>query len=69
MQRLPRSEDEILDDNSIQLVASASIPVERAPLGVRVMQSGKDYMTDKPGILTLEQLDEVKKVQKQTKRI
>ena len=67
--KVARSEDEILDDNSIQLVASASIPVERAPLGVRVMQSGKDYMTDKPGILTLEQLDEVKRVQKQTKRI
>jgi predicted dehydrogenase len=67
--KVARIEDEILDDNSIQLVASASIPVERAPLGVRVMQSGKDYMTDKPGILTLEQLDEVKRVQKQTKRI
>ncbi len=67
--KVARSETEILGDNSIQLVASASIPVDRAPLGVRVMQSGKDYMTDKPGILTLEQLDEVKRVQKQTKRI
>lgn len=67
--KVARSEAEILGDNSIQLIASASIPVDRAPLGVRVMQSGKDYMTDKPGILTLEQLDEVKRIQKQTKRI
>jgi predicted dehydrogenase len=63
------SEEEILDDNSIQLVASASIPADRAPLGIRVMQSGKDYMTDKPGITTLAQLKAVKKVQKKTKRI
>jgi len=67
--KVARSEAEILEDNSIQLVASASIPVDRAPLGIRVMQSGKDYMTDKPGILTSSQLKEVKKVQKETKRI
>jgi predicted dehydrogenase len=64
-----RSEEEILSDPSIQLVASASIPVERAPLGVRVMKSGKDYMTDKPGIVTFEQFREVKRVQKETNRI
>jgi predicted dehydrogenase len=67
--KLARSEQEILDDKSIHLVVSASIPNERAPLGIRVMQHGKDFMADKPGITTLEQLAEVKKVQKQTKRI
>lgn len=59
----------ILDDNSIQLVLSAAIPSERAPIGIRVMQSGKDYMVDKPGITSLEQLKQVRKVQQQTKRI
>jgi len=63
------SEKEILDDKSIQLVLSSGIPDERAPLGVRVMKSGKDYMSDKPGITSLEQLAEVRKVQKETKRI
>lgn len=63
------SEKEILEDKSVQLVASASIPVERAPLGIRVMLSGKDFMADKPGIITLSQLKEVKKVQKKTNRI
>lgn len=67
--KLARSEKEILEDKSIQLVVSASIPVDRAPLGIRVMQHGKDFMADKPGIITLEQLEEVKKVQQQTKRI
>ena len=57
--KVARSEAEILEDPSIQLVVSAIIPDERAPLGVRVMQHGKDYMSDKPGITTLEQLAEV----------
>jgi predicted dehydrogenase len=67
--KLARSEDEILQDGSIQLVLSSIIPEERAPLGMRVMQHGKDYMADKPGITTLEQLAEVRRVQAQTKRI
>jgi predicted dehydrogenase len=67
--KIAASEEEILGDNSIQLVASAGIPVERAPLGIRVMKAGKDYMTDKPGIVTFKQFNEVKKVQKETKRI
>jgi len=67
--KVAASEEEILGDNSIQLVASASIPVERAPLGIRVMKSGKDFMADKPGIVTFAQFKEVKKVQKETKRI
>jgi len=64
-----RDEREILEDGKIQLVVSAAIPDERAPLGVRVMQHGKDYMVDKPGIVTLEQLAEVRRVQKETRRI
>lgn len=64
-----KNEKEILEDKSIHLVLSSIIPNERAPLGVRVMQHGKDYMVDKPGITTLEQLAEVRRVQKATKRI
>jgi len=60
--RLAKSEEEILDDPSIQLVASASIPNLRAPLGIRVMKHGKDFLSDKPAITTLEQLAEVSKV-------
>ena len=67
--KLARSEDEVLQDSTIQLVLSSAIPVERAPLGIRVMQHGKDYMADKPGITTLEQLAEVRRVQAATKRI
>ncbi len=67
--KLARNEKEILEDKSIQLVVSASIPVERAPLGIEVMRHGKDFMVDKPGITTLEQLAAVRRVQEQTHRI
>jgi predicted dehydrogenase len=67
--KLARAEQEILDDASIKLVVSASIPDERAPLGLRVMRHGKDFMVDKPGITTLEQLAEVRRVQAETRRI
>jgi len=63
------SVEEILNDPSIQLVLSSAIPEERAPIGIRVMQHGKDYLSDKPGITTLEQLAEVRRVQAETKRI
>src|SRR5262249_18027272 len=65
--KLAKSEREILEDKSIQLVVSASIANERAPLGIEVMKHGKDFMADKPGMTTLEQLAEVRKVQAQTK--
>src|SRR5690606_8239648 len=42
---------------------------QRAPLGIEVMKHGKDYMVDKPGITTLDQLAEARRVQKETKRI
>jgi predicted dehydrogenase len=67
--KVARSEQEILEDPTLQLVVSAAIPDERAPLGIRVMQHGKDYMVDKPGITTLDQLAEVRRVQAQTRRI
>jgi predicted dehydrogenase len=67
--RIAKSENEILEDGAVHLVLSSGIPDERAPLGIRVMQHGKDYLADKPGIITLEQLAAVKKVQQETKRI
>ena len=63
-----RTPKDILEDRSIQLVLSSAIPVERAPLGIEVMQHDKDFLVDKPGITTLEQLAEVRRVQKETRR-
>jgi predicted dehydrogenase len=60
---------EIYEDPSIQLIVSAAIPSDRAPIGITAMHYGKDYMTDKPGFTTLEQLAEARKVQAETGRI
>jgi predicted dehydrogenase len=67
--KVAASEDEILSDPSIQLVASAAIPDLRAPLGVRVMRHGKDYLSDKPAMTTLDQLAEVRQAIKETGRM
>src|SRR5262245_5960223 len=67
--KLARDEKEVLEDRSVQLIVSASIPNERAPLGIEVMRHGKDFMVDKPGVTTLEQHAEVRRTQEQTHRI
>ncbi|QAY75426.1 Gfo/Idh/MocA family protein [Sphingosinicella sp. BN140058] len=66
--RLARSEAEILDDKSIQLIVGAPIPDLRAPLGIRAMRAGKDYLGDKPAITSLAQLADVRRAVKETGR-
>ncbi|NTG75452.1 Gfo/Idh/MocA family oxidoreductase [Agrobacterium rhizogenes] len=60
---------EILEDCSIALIVSAAISSERAGLAIEAMHHGKDVMLDKPGMVTLDQLAEVRRVQAETKRI
>jgi len=67
--KLARSADEILEDTSIHLIASAITPNERAGLGIKAMQHGKDFFSDKPGITTLKDLEAARNVQAQTHRI
>ena len=67
--KVARSEDEILNDSSIQLVCSAAVPNLRGPLGVRVMRHGKDFLVDKPAITTLDQLADVRRTIQETGRI
>jgi predicted dehydrogenase len=67
--RLASGVQEILEDPTIQLVISAAIPCQRAPLGMAVMRHGKDYMSDKAGFTSLAQLAEARQVQAETGRI
>jgi predicted dehydrogenase len=50
------SEQEVLDDPDVRLVASASIANLRGQLGVRVLDAGKDFFADKPALTTLDDL-------------
>jgi predicted dehydrogenase len=54
------SAEEILKDETIQLIVSASVPSERGPLGLRAMEHGKDYFADKPPFTALEQLEQAR---------
>lgn len=64
--RAASSEEEILTDKEVKLVAGAAIPSLRCPLGLKVMDYGKDYFTDKAPFTTLEQLEAAKKKVKET---
>lgn len=68
---IPRIADrrQLLEDDRIQLITCAAIPCDRAGFAVESMKHGKDFMVDKPGLTTFEQLALVKKVQAETKRI
>jgi predicted dehydrogenase len=59
----------ILEDPSIALVACAAVPDRRAPLAIEAMRHGKDVLVDKPGAVTLEELEELRAVQAETARI
>lgn len=61
-----RSEEEVLADPETHLIAGAAVTSERGPLGVRVMQAGKDYFTDKAPFTTLKQLEQAKETVRAT---
>ncbi len=67
--KMVKTQAEIIEDPSLQLVLSSQIANERAPIGVKVMRHGKDFLSDKPGITTLDQLAEVRKTIAETKKI
>ena len=63
------SPERILTDPNIALVVTAAINADRAPIGIAAMRAGKDVMTDKSGVTSLEQLAEVRRVRAETGRI
>ena len=67
--KMVETQDEILHDPSIQLVLTSQIASERGPMAVKAMKQGKDFLSDKPGLTTLQQLADVRKTIVETKRI
>ncbi|WDR01887.1 Gfo/Idh/MocA family oxidoreductase [Devosia algicola] len=59
----------ILEDETVALVITSAIPGDRADIAIAAMRHGKDVMSDKPGMISFAQLDEIKTVQAETKRI
>ena len=67
--KIVKTQEEILNDPSTQLILSSQIANERAPLGIKAMKNGKDFLSDKPAMTTLEQLADVRRTIAETKRI
>ncbi len=61
--------EQILEDESIDLIVSAAVPNQRAPLGIRAMRHGKDFMSDKPAFTDFAQLAAARQAQAETGRI
>ncbi len=62
------SEDEVYNNTEISMIACASIPNKRAEIGIRSMNSGKDFFVDKPACTTLEQLNSAKNAVEKTNK-
>ena len=69
--QIPRVDDRrrFYDDPSIQLITCAAIPCDRAGHALEAMPAGKDFMSDKPGVTTFDQLAAVRRTQQQYQRI
>ena len=61
-----RSEEEALEDPETHLIAGAAVTSERCALGLKTMDAGKDYFTDKAPFTTLDQLASARKKVKET---
>ena len=48
---------------------SNPVPNERAAIGIKAMKQGKDFLADKPGVITLEELAQIRKTIAATGRI
>ncbi|MCP3027796.1 Gfo/Idh/MocA family protein [Halobacillus sp. A5] len=66
--RVASSEQEIMDDPEVNLIAGAAVPSKRCELGLRAMDHGKDYFTDKTPFTTLEQLEQARRKTEATGR-
>ncbi|WP_407389432.1 Gfo/Idh/MocA family protein [Carnobacterium jeotgali] len=66
--QIAESLEQVLADSEVHLVAAAAIPNLRSKLGNRVMRAGKDYFTDKTAFTTMKQLEETKRVVKETRQ-
>ena len=63
------NKEEILNDSSIDMILISSIPLDRAAHSIDALKAGKDVMVDKPGCTTLDQLNNLKKIIKETGKI
>jgi predicted dehydrogenase len=51
----------LLRDPSIDVIVTAAVPDQRSAIALEALTNGKDVVADKPGCVTLDQLEEIEK--------
>ncbi|WP_428375246.1 Gfo/Idh/MocA family protein [Lichenicoccus sp.] len=59
----------LIEDPAVDVIVTAAVPRNRAPLAIEAMRHGKDVLTDKPGVTGVAQLDAVVQAVAETGRI
>jgi predicted dehydrogenase len=59
---------QLLHDDQIDVIVTAAVPDRRTPIAVEALRNGKDVIADKPGCVSLEQLEQVKNAVAETGR-
>ncbi len=59
---------QLLVDPTVELVTTAAIPDQRAAIAIEALRHGKDVVTDKPGCISLDELDSIQQTVSETGR-
>ncbi len=53
---------QLIDDPTIDLIATDAQPIRRGEIAIAALKAGKDVVTDKPGVVNTDQLEEIKRL-------
>ena len=51
----------LLGDPTVDVIVTAAVPDRRAAIAMAALRNGKDVVADKPGCITLDELDDLEK--------
>jgi predicted dehydrogenase len=52
---------QLLQDPAVDVIVTAAVPDRRAAIAIEALRNGKDVIADKPGCVTIEELDELER--------
>ena len=61
--------DALMRDPTVDIVCCAAVPRDRAAIAIEAMRNGKDVIVDKPGVIAVDGLEQVKRAVAETGRI
>ena len=52
----------LISDPTIDLIVTAAVPIRRGEIAIAALEAGKNVVADKPGVVTVDQLEAIKKL-------